>query len=64
MQKFSTYLGFIMGSIFVFMGFFLPIKPPASLAALPGAMKILLGVLLGAYGLFRIYRSYRTLQSQ
>ncbi|RMG71359.1 MAG: hypothetical protein D6722_07035 [Bacteroidetes bacterium] len=62
MEKFTAYLGFFMGAFFIFMGVFLPLKPPPALAELTPFFRVLLGVLLVAYGIFRVYRAYKVVR--
>lgn len=59
MEKFTAYLGLFMGALFVFMGVFIPVNPPPALAGLGTVYRVLLGVLLVAYGIFRLYRAYK-----
>jgi len=65
MPKFLIYSGFVMGGLFVLAGLATVLIPASTLDAQFGKPNIpfpVLGVLVLAYGAFRIFRSYRALQ--
>jgi hypothetical protein len=54
MQKVMTYIAYIVGSIFMLLGLALMFTNIFHMSQLPSQFKIMMGVVLLLYGLFRI----------
>jgi len=58
LQKFLKYFGLLMTLVYPGFGLYLIFSSPEQLALQP-QVKLILGIMLILYGLFRFYRTYR-----
>jgi hypothetical protein len=54
MQKIMTYIAYIAGAIFIVIGIALVFTDIFKMSQLPSQLKVMMGVVLLLYGLFRI----------